>query len=91
MPIFSNTGGTMPSLSSSSAASRWTGNSSGLPCSEASWLARWTASCALTVNLSQRMGMADSLLFFVILSEAKKVRNVAKEGNDWLIGNQPCI
>jgi hypothetical protein len=28
-----------------------------LPCSEASSFARWTASCALTVNLSQRMGM----------------------------------
>src|SRR3977135_2260268 len=57
MPIFSRTGGTMPSLSSRSAASRWTGNSSGLPCSEASSFARWTASCALTVNLSQRIGM----------------------------------
>src|SRR5579872_35058 len=64
MPIFSSTGGTMPSLSSSSAASRWIGRSSGLPCSEASWFARWTASCALTVNLSQRMGMDVSLLSF---------------------------
>src|SRR5579864_8611421 len=59
MPIFSSTGGTIPSLSSSSAASRWMGRSSGLPCSEASSFARWTASCALTVNLSQRIGMGN--------------------------------
>src|ERR1700674_3191888 len=57
MPIFSSTGGTMPSRSSTRAASRCTGASSGLPCSEASSFARWTASCALTVNLSQRMAM----------------------------------
>src|ERR1700746_2537592 len=59
MPIFSRTGGTMPSLSSSRAASRWMGRSSGLPCSEASSFARWTASCAFTVNLSQRIGMGN--------------------------------
>src|SRR5579863_9737008 len=62
MPIFSSTGETIPSLSSSRAASRCTGSSSGLPCSEARSFARWTASCALTVNLSQRMGMV--VLYF---------------------------
>src|SRR5581483_1113104 len=40
------------------------GCSSGLPCSEASWLARWTASCAFTVNLSQRMGMTITPVTF---------------------------
>src|ERR1700730_5236194 len=40
------------------------GSSSGLPCSEASSFARWTASCALTVNLSQRIAMEDSQLSF---------------------------
>src|SRR5215469_6358389 len=57
MPIFSKIGGTMPSLSSNSAARKCSGNSSGLPCSEASWFARCTASCAFTVNLSQRIAM----------------------------------
>src|SRR5271166_4043298 len=57
MPIFSRTGATMPSLSSTSAASRWSGASSELPCSEASSFARWTASCAFTVNFSQRIAM----------------------------------
>src|SRR6185503_17112421 len=57
MPIFSSTGCTIPSLSSSSAASRWSGNSSGLPCSEARSLPRCTASCAFTVSFSQRIAI----------------------------------
>ena len=57
MPIFSSTGGTMPSRSSSSAASKCSGSNSGLPCSDASSFARCTASCALTVNLSQRIAI----------------------------------
>src|SRR6202049_996331 len=47
----------MPSLSSTSAAKRCTGINSGLPFSDARLLARWTASCALTVNLSQRIAI----------------------------------
>src|SRR5438046_3006659 len=57
MPIFSSTGGTIPSLSSSNPASKCSGRTSGLPCSDASSFARCTASCAFTVNLSQRMGI----------------------------------
>src|SRR6476661_9909158 len=44
-------------ISSSSAASRWSGNSSGLPCSEARSLPRCTASCAFTVSFSQRIAI----------------------------------
>src|SRR5580658_2903778 len=63
MPIFSSTGATIPSRSSTSAASKCTGTSSELPCSEASSLARWTASCAFTVNLSQRIAINSTLNF----------------------------
>src|SRR5713101_7763060 len=64
MPIFSSTGGTMPSLSSTKAANRCTGSSSGLPCSEARSLARCTASCAFNVNLSQRIAMMTPVSSF---------------------------
>src|SRR3981081_1090613 len=79
MPIFSSTGGTMPSRSSTRAASRCTGVSSGLPCSEASSFARWTASCALTVNLSQRMAMTSLLLTFKFISTHCQLQNKARE------------
>src|ERR1700722_15910675 len=79
MPTFSSTGGTMPSLSSSRGASRWSGSSSGLPCSEARPFARCPASWALTVNLSQRMGMGVLYFPFVILSEAKNLCNRATQ------------
>src|SRR5205814_706188 len=38
-------------------ASKCSGCSSGFPCSDASWLARCTASCAFIVNLSQRIAI----------------------------------
>ena len=49
-PTFSSTGTTMPSRSSSSAASKCTGSNSGLPFCEAISMARCIASCALTVS-----------------------------------------
>src|SRR5579862_7058117 len=67
MPIFSSTGRIMPSLSSSSAASKCRGNSSGLPCSEASSLPRCTASCAFTVSFSQRIAIRTPFANLVIL------------------------
>ena len=56
---------TMPSRSSSSAARMCTGCSSGLPCSLARSFARCMASCAFTVNLSQRIAMG-SLQWIVV-------------------------
>ena len=56
-PIRRSTGATTPSLSSSSAARRWIGSSSGFPFSVASSLARCTASCDFTVNFSQRIAI----------------------------------
>src|SRR6267378_976819 len=79
MPIFSSTGETMPSRSSTRAASRCAGASSGLPCSEASSFARWTASCALTVNLSQRMAMMSLLLTLKFISTHCQLQNKARE------------
>src|SRR5882762_1601875 len=57
IPIFSSTGGTIPSPSCTMAASRCTGNTSGLPFSEADSTPFCTASCAFNVNLSQRIAM----------------------------------
>ena len=58
-PTFCRTGTMMPSLSSSRAASMCMGVSSGLPCSSARLVAACTASCDLTVNLSQRIAIVS--------------------------------
>src|SRR5688572_18219476 len=52
----------MPSRSTARAASRCTGRISGLPLSVASELADCTASCAFSVNLSQRIAILYSFL-----------------------------
>src|SRR6185437_11822370 len=72
-PSLVSTGAIMPSRSRTSAASRCTGNISGLPCCEATSLACWIASCDLMVNLSQRMAIIPVPLF---LMNAPKLNNV---------------
>ena len=79
MPIFSSTGGTIPSASRTSDASRCTGRISGLPCSEANSTDFCTASCAFNVNLSQRMAIVSPFQCpaFQPLRQKKK----AEDGN----------
>src|SRR5437016_10447550 len=59
-PSLESTDTTMPSRSSNSEANTCTGSNSGLPCCEARSFACWIASCAFTVNLSQRIAMSFS-------------------------------
>ena len=61
-PAPSRTGRTTPSRSSSSAASRCMGRTSGLPFSAARDAAAWTACCDLTVSFSHLNGMTLPLM-----------------------------
>ena len=61
-PAPSRTGRTTPSRSSSSAASRCMGRTSGLPFSAARDAAAWMACCDLTVNFSHLNGIALPLM-----------------------------
>src|SRR5258708_30700386 len=56
-PSLARTGATIPSASRTSATSRWTGWTSGLPWCGARSLGCCKASCDLTVNLSHRIAM----------------------------------